>query len=479
LETVQHLTAKQQSLRQKLDLFKKETIELSEIESLNLIQDLDGMNEAIDSFQNLAVLNDVEQLPASIQRGIDASMIPIYHHMKLLLGQVVYSKKNQKDIQENVSFIKHLAGLKSILQNSARIDVADFKKTVAELHALRNKIEGELTAFDGCLQELDSISPALEAEAQITQTLKTVCLKGGLLPQLHLAVAARIEGKRVTFKESDIQNKLRCLPDSEREDVLSCITAVTTSQDAGQLKERYDQLRLKMQKIFQSHDAQIKGLIQLTDSWTEQYIQSMQLTLLRLKDNLIESSEKMAEILQNLTQLSKRIRIRKVEALPAKAINAMGGYLAAGGAAIGALLGWGLSGVLGPIAGPIAGLVAGGLWGYSRKRSISLGAIGGCAAGAVASAAMPYFAPAVPIVLGALGGKEALPKAADRGVALFNEKIIFPQVMEVFDNLYDFILQPHVWQWAITDSLNCVNNAFAQPEEPFIIDKLKHLVAHK
>jgi hypothetical protein len=40
---------------------------------------------------------------------------------------------------------------------------------------------------------------------------------------------------------------------------------------------------------------------------------------------------------------------------------------------------------------------------------------------------------------------------------------VVSEVMEVYENLYTFLLQPHVWKWGVIDALDSVTRAYKKP----------------
>lgn len=425
------------------------------------------MNEAIDRYQSKAVLNDTQKFPPSIQKGIDNAMLPVYRNMNALLDQIGYAKKLQKNLSEKISFYQELSRLNAMLCNAAGSKLSEFKKSLDRLHTLCRNMETERAAFEKILAELDAAYLDMEKESQAMQSLRSLAQKGGLLPRLNLALKARINGQRSTFRWKDLQDlpALATFEENERKELHSCILSAAACTDLGQMNIRWRELQDKLNDLFaRHHDRQNKLLIE-NRSWAQQFLQAIEITTSSSHQELVKTIENISASIQTIAQISSEIRIRKVETIPNRIISALGGLPAT----IGAVSGGALAAVAllpGMVAYPllgVVGLVTGGaLWYAGQGKLALINTAAGAAITAAAASTLPAAGPLLLVGAGAVGGYLEGRKLQTAIPAHISDQQIFPQVMDEFDKLYDFLLKPHVWKWAILDSLKCVNEAYQQ-----------------
>ncbi len=109
---------------------------------------------------------------------------------------------------------------------------------------------------------------------------------------------------------------------------------------------------------------------------------------------------------------------------------------------------------VGPAAAPILGGAAGILLSLrnhptAKKTSLLVGALFGAASSFIPSIA--------PMTFAAMAMEKKIQKAA---VSTLTEACIIPPVMDVIDDLYDFLLQKHFWKWAVIDSMDMLNDSY-------------------
>ena len=466
LDTVRQLLIDDQSIQSKLETFQQNSPHQPD-DLINIANELDSMNEAIEGYQSLAVLNDTKKIPAAIrqgiQQGIDKAMLPIFRNMNALLDRLTYAKKLQKHLLEDVSFYQELHKLDALLGNSKDFKISEYKQTLERLHMLCSKMESDHSAFDKCLSELNGTSEELAIESQALKSLLSLDQKDGLLPKLFHAVKARIDGRSVSFRWKDLQEipEIQNLPLNERKELHACIQSVGSCYRADQMELTWGELKEKMTYLFNSHRLRQNKLLSKNSRWSQQYLQSIEITKNSLQQDLTQSTQEISKIIQTLAQSSSEIRIRKVEAIPSRVVSALGGLPAVIGAATGAALSASALYLPGAISCPILGFLGvftGGVlsW-YGGSKGKQLAIINTIAGTAICCATNVH--PAIPILVGTAGGYWEGKKLQNEALPHICDQVVFPPVIEVFDHLYDFILKPHVWKWAIIDSLKCVHEA--------------------
>lgn len=460
VDTIQQLFISDQSIQSKLASLQQKPSNGS-TQQLNIVQELDSMNETIDNYRNLAVLDDTKKFDSSIQLGIEQAMFPIFSGMNALLDQITYAKKINKQHQEDVSFYNELKNLNAILQNSTGFKISECKKSLECLHTLCSNAQSQHAAFDDYLGELGAILQNLEKESQITQSLLSLDQKGGMLPKLYHAVMARINGLSVSFRWKDLQNipEISNLEENERKQLHQNILAIAACGDLEQMNSKWGQLKENMNHLFSTHRAQQKKLFIQSNRKVQQYLQAIEISTSSMQQNLIECSRIISNDIQTIAKKSSEIRIHKVESISTHLINAMGGLPATLGAVSGAVFSAAATFLPKTYAYPIIG-ATGALLGYVGQGKVALINTAAIAATRLAAFYVPGMHTAIPLLVGTIGGYWEGRKLKKEIPARISDQVVFPQVMNVFDRLYDFILKPHVWKWAIVDTLKCLHEAY-------------------
>ena len=463
-ETVRHLLINDQCLQSKIAAFQNNLAA-----QLCIEEELDNMNEAIDSYHNLAVLNDTQKFQPSIQAGIERTMLPVFSRMNALLDQITNAKKLLKHHREEVSFFQEIQKLNALLRNTAEFKTSEYKISIDRLRTLRSQMDSEYAAFDSCLRELDVTYQNLATESQITQDLLSLDQKdGGLQAKLYQSIKARINGKNPICRWKTLPTipEIQTLEKKERDSLQAYIQAVAACSDLDQLNDKWAKLKEMMTHLFATHRNQQKKLLNKNTLLTQQYIQRIKSMVASVQNELFGCTDAISKSVQTIAQSANEIRIRKVESIPAKIVSAFGGRPAT----IGAVAGASLSAIVTflpkaiayPILGTFTALATCATWYAGQEKLSTITAAGG--AGGIAIGAATYFFPqmnrAIPLLTGAAGGYWEGRKLEKAIPAFISNNEIFPPVMKVFDNLYDFILKPHVWKWAIVDTIKCVHEAY-------------------
>jgi hypothetical protein len=479
LETAEKLLKNDQSIQAKLVAYQqKETS--SFCDPLDIVEELDKMNEAIDRYQSLNVLNDTKKFPSSIQQGIAMAMQPIFSNMNALLDQITYAKKLHKTIQKNNLFSQELNHLHSLLcSKPADFKILDYKKSLDQLHSISSHKEVEHAGFDTWLKELDTTCSDIETDSLTMRTLLALDQTNGLLPKLFHATRARINGQSVPIRLNDLHEiaEIHNLEATERKELHACILAFAASKDHAEMSFQWGKLKEKMTYLFNKHRYRQNKLLNQNKVLVQQYLQAIDIKTNSLHKDLTECTHIMSTIIQNTADYANEIKIQKVESFPTRVISKLGGLPPTIGALSGAALA--ASALILPRLFDYNWLVFTAgiatttlLWGtasvanaalawYGGDKGKKLSAINTLAGAAIGGAVIAQINPAIPLVAAGIGGYlEARKLKKDIPDHICDEEIL-PQVNSVFDPFCKFILKPHVWKWMIIDSLKCVNDAYS------------------
>jgi len=448
LEAVRQLLAESHSIQSKL---AASTQQLGS--DIDIAENLDSMNEAIANYQSLAVL---DEFPEALKTGIDRTMLPVFNSMNGMLDQVGHAKKMHQELLQNARFHRELQKLFDMQHNIRSFNILDYKQTLERLHQLCSAMDDSNHAiFDHCLRQFDATYSDVERDCQITLALRTLDQKGGLFPKFYHAMMAQINGLSVQFRWKDLQNipEISVLPEAEQRELYACIQAVTTCKNLAQMNLKWGELKVTMNRIFGAHHHQLREVFIQNLRWSEQYLKAIEISSESLQKSLVEASKSIATLIQDTERKAQAIHVQKIETIPNRVVNALGGWPATIGATAGATLAAATAFLPGWAAYPVLGIAAAAnFWFWGRNKT----ALINTAAGAALRATAQCIHPAVPILIGAAGGywegKKVTTHVCDH--------MVYPQVRDNFDRLYDFIIKPHVWRWAILDTLKCVHEAY-------------------
>lgn len=480
----------------------------------SIFGNLDVLVKQISSCRSsiISSLEKISDLPDSIKKGIKEALEPLVLQLDALLDSKSMAKELQERL-ENASIVaKALRSLKSSLAEHTSIEkLEEFSKlwplSEKALEELKTVKKDTALAAD-YLKQLQESHRQLHTETLITRNLASLGKAKGLLNQFGIAIETNLREPSFIFSARKLRAQIvilcQSLPASEREQILSIVDAMRNAQSIAQLREERNTLEVKMQAIYDSHIAEkqsalktLQQTLQSIEFWTQEELRDAEAVAITSKQALGDVLGKMEqEIFPKLREEIEKILPNRIESYrdQGKRIlknhtSNVGGVL---GLAVGGALSYGVTyaaqslweseALVGAWALPVAATIAGAVRymminpdepsstkpkpeasATNKKAADIQGQVitsmlsragAGMVLGGAAAYWLPFYAQmATPLVLG-YAGKNA--PQVEIGIA---DKIVYPQVQEVFDNLYKFILQPHVWNLLVVEAIEAINVA--------------------
>ena len=395
----------------------------------SIVDDLDKLSDAIERYKNQTTVLIKDKRFSAIQSGVNQSIQPVLRCMIELNNQILHARTLQEDLTFDTSIIKDLRQIDALLQDEPNFNSAQFHELNVHLSQLREQAS-ERGVVSEHLGRLQALHPKLMEECQAMQTLRTLIEDNGLLTRLGAAVQARAGGQRTSFHWKDIKNipALRCFPEVERILLQERIDAVAASYDNKNIRLKWAALTQAMQTIFSSHRQKNTALQQEVLLSCQESLQTYEKSLQDSQHGLFATSQQISSLTQNISAESAKIHISRVESIPSKVIGALGGH-----------------------------------YFYDTIGTVAVTAVSGVGMGilSLCTPISPYITAAV-MLTGGVSGNIATRAYVHHKAQSVRDQEAVPQVMTVFKNMYDFALQSHVWKWAVTDTLKCINEAYSK-----------------
>lgn len=467
----------------------------------SILEDINDFFTILSSYRSsiLSNLDELANLPSSFELGISKTLEPLTLYLNSLLEQARTAEFLQKQLVQVSTTASALQKLEDALFHQTTENLQEYSKlwpvyesVLEELRSVSGN-EAKIAEAAWQMQNLREIHQQLEAETIIVRELYSLAQDEGLLRKLVMAVDDNLREPSFfsSVRKLRTQIAIVCgqLPEKKREEILALVDAMRNAQSISQLQEQWEIVRSKMPVMYSLHVTQktslsngLKAALQNARDWTHSELQMADEEAKTAKEDLSALLDLMGK--ENLVNLQGGIRniqpnreegyFDQVKRIGKSNLRIAGGAL---GGAIGGLGAYfevpGALILASGIAGVISYMTSNDSTQPTSTKDLSdapekevnavqnqvlwsagLRAMAGGTIAAAAGALIPYARIATPVILAHAGWNA--PQAATAG---FSDKLIYPEVKRVFDSLYKFILQPHVWNRLVVDGIVAVNAA--------------------
>lgn len=481
-----------------------------------ILDDLEQLRAQIISRRSslLSHLKEIESFPSSIQRGIETSIDPLVQHLNLLLNQVNKLKEIQQRLTDESLVANSLEMLKDAHAHYTSLQKLDefsklwpvYDTAIEQL----KKAKKETAPVAEYRKELEETHLHLQTEMRIVRNLYSLGQDNGLLSQCALALDENLREPSLLFSSRKLRAQIailcQALPDAEKEELLHIVDAMRNAKSIPALREHWKELKARLLPIYEAHLAEqaaaskiLTEKFQTADNWLQKHLQIAEVSAKTAKENLSDHLAGMSrDIFPHLKGEIADIQPNRYEneSLRDWASRLLKKHPEKG---------WGLVGLLGtsvatyalgtlelPIIGPIGpwippavGLISGAIFSLAGNPNepppretatkdksqsndpdkadkirdhLALVTTATAALGAIAGKTLDLNLPGAsqvvaPLVAGIAGYN------APRITTGYADKLVFPQVQVVFNNLFNFGRSPIVRHRLFVDSLAAINTA--------------------
>lgn len=438
------------------------------------LPDLDSLVSRIDAYRTQEALEDRSLFPQSIQMGIEHTMMPIYLRLDDQINAAIAARDLQIKMTSSSLVAQEIKTISDQLQQCS-LDLSNpgvsiwsaCRNALERMRAEHGETDTQAAPFQKSIDLLESLHDSYRKETLAMQSLHELGKKDALLSQTAKAKQAKLSGKHSSFSWRRVRSQIaiacRSLPQQEGKTILALADRFHQSKSQSDLKERWKALSDEVRAIYSKHDEEKKRLATAFEEnqrtaleWVAQELKEVESDIQKSHEDLLTKIAILDSSLVDVEGRIESIQPMRMETLDAKLIRKMGGPASVATGVAGAAAGLGLSYFLGPYTPLLLGAIGGTVSALRTKGSAILGrTFAGSAIGA-AVGMVPYVnAVAAPAILGA--GGTAVSTAATK---LFTDRVIYPEVQEIFNHMYAFALQPHVWKLVIIGSIDSINNAY-------------------
>ncbi len=497
----QYSQSHRDGLRDTADLLDADLLKMKEtlqIPSRSILHQLDSFLSSVNSYRAPAAIEENPLLSGAFKEGIAQTLKPSYLHLNTLVDEAITAKEIQKTFTTDSAIAKELETIHNLLQQCSLKTAAAvlpkispvYQSALNQIHSQREDTDLIAALLQEHFEQLEQFNKEFQANDLTVKNLKSL---NDLLSQLAHATDQRITGEKSDFQwtknRKQIEILSQVLPDEEKEVLHAFIDALEQSQSLQDSNSHKIVLHRKLKDLHfdycrkrENSELRFTNSLQTAQSRAWESFESIDSSARVAHEDLQGSLNIMTNALVELRKTIPEILPKRNETRDAQIVRSLGGTVSLITGAATAALGVGLTHYMGTTyATPILGGAMGALYSWKKNPAINklsllnrtaLGVLSGFGAtyASYPTIANTYIAPTIlsgtatyiaPAILASTAIGQETQKAAS---ATISDSIVYPQVMEIFDNMYEFIVKEgHVKKWAVIDSVNMINEAYRKP----------------